>query len=161
MQVCFAGGCFWCITPPLRAVKGVTRITAGYCGGEEASPVYEQVKAQKTGHRETVRVEYDENIVSFAQLMEVFLANVDPFDGGGQFIDRGASYTLAVYHYKNEQRAEALRQIAALEVSSGKKVCIDVQPCGTFWRAEEYHQNFDLKNPEALEKELIESGRKH
>ena len=156
----FAGGCFWCITPPLRNLPGVSRVTSGYCGGCEEAPSYQAVKSQQTGHRETVCVEYDPAVLPYENLVKTFLDNVDPFDGGGQFIDRGHSYTLAIYWETPEEEETANRCILQLEEEACRKTAVAVEKAGTFWRAEEYHQNYDLKNPEAFEKELRESGRK-
>ena len=156
----FAGGCFWCITPSFREKEGVLEVISGYAGGSEVNPCYEDVKLQKTGHRETIRVDYDSEKVSFRELFNIFLAGVDPFDAGGQFIDRGFSYTLAVYYLSEQQKQIAEDRIRKLEAGSGKQVCISLEPFRNFYTAEEYHQNYDLKNPEAFEKELIESGRK-
>lgn len=159
MKAYFAGGCFWCVTPIYR-VWGVDRITCGYSGGEEENPCYKDVKAQKTGHRETLELEYNPEKVSYGKLLDIFLANVDPYDAEGQFIDRGFSYTLAVYYQSAEEKALAEEKIRALEAGSGRRARIALEPFKSFWRAEEEHQDFDRKNPEALEKELIESGRK-
>lgn len=156
----FAGGCFWCITPVFDQMPGITAVTSGYCGGDEPAPTYEQVKHQETGHRETICIQYDPHQVSYARLLDLFLANVDPYDDGGQFIDRGLSYTLAVYYTDDTEKDTVLRKIAALEQRSGRNVCVAVEPLKEFYTAEEYHQNFYLKNPEAFEKELEESGRK-
>lgn len=159
MKAYFAGGCFWCVTPIYR-VWGVDRITCGYSGGEEENPCYKDVKAQKTGHRETLELEYNPEKVSYGKLLDIFLANVDPYDAEGQFIDRGFSYTLAVYYQSAEEKALAEEKIRTLEAGSGRRARIALEPFKSFWRAEEEHQDFDRKNPEALEKELIESGRK-
>ena len=156
----FAGGCFWCITPSFREKEGVLEVISGYAGGSEINPCYEDVKLQKTGHRETIRIDYDPSKVSFRELFNLFLVGVDPFDAGGQFIDRGFSYTLAVYYLSETQRQIAEDRIRKLEEISEKQVCISLEPFRNFYTAEEYHQNYDLKNPEAFEKELIESGRK-
>lgn len=156
----FAGGCFWCITPNFKETEGVSDVISGYCGGDEIAPTYAQVKSQSTGHRETIRVDYDEKLVSFDTLLDIFLCGVDPFDADGQFIDRGFSYTLAIYYVLEEQRICAQQRIGALESSSGKKVYIAVEPFKCFYAAEEEHQDYYLKNPEAFERELIESGRK-
>ena len=156
----FAGGCFWCITPTFRETEGVEDVISGYSGGSEVNPVYEDVKNQKTGHRETIRIDYDPSRVSFRELFNLFLCGVDPFDDGGQFIDRGFSYTLAVYYLSDTQKQTAIDRIRKLEKTSGKQVFISIEPFRNFYTAEEYHQNYDLKNPEAFEKELIESGRK-
>lgn len=156
----FAGGCFWCITPAFREKDGVCQVTSGYSGGAEINPRYEDVKTQRTGHRETIRIDYNPAKVSFRELFNLFLVGVDPFDAGGQFIDRGFSYTLAVYYLSNTQKQIAEDRIRKLEETSGKKVFISVEPYRNFYTAEEYHQNYDLKNPEAFEKELVESGRR-
>ena len=156
----FAGGCFWCITPSFREKEGVLEVVSGYSGGAEVDPRYEDVKQQKTGHRETIRIDYDPSKVSFRELFNIFLVGIDPFDAGGQFIDRGFSYTLAVYYLSENQKQIAEDRIRKLEETSGQKVYISVEPFRNFYTAEEYHQNYDLKNPEAFEKELMESGRK-
>lgn len=155
----FAGGCFWCITPVFEML-GVNKIVSGYSGGDEKNPVYEDVKAQRTGHREAFSLEFDPTVVTYEKLLQVFLANVDPFDEGGQFIDRGFSYTLAVFYTSEEQKKLAEKKIAELEMREGKKAYIAVEPFKSFYDAEEYHQEYHKKNPEAFERELIESGRK-
>lgn len=155
----FAAGCFWCITPTFYQMAGVRRVTSGYSGGKEAAPTYEDVKYQRTGHRETIAIEYNEARLSYSELLDVFLANVDPFDEGGQFIDRGHSYTLAVYYQTETEHEAAQTAIVQLEAESGKKVHVAVEPFQTFYAAEEYHQDYYRKNPEAFRKELIESGR--
>ncbi|MBR5742441.1 MAG: peptide-methionine (S)-S-oxide reductase MsrA [Clostridia bacterium] len=155
----FAGGCFWCVTPSFRDAPGVTGVTSGYSGGEEADPTYEAVKSQRTGHRETVRVTYDESLTSFQALFDLFLESVDPFDGGGQYIDRGRSYTLAAYYGNEEERTCAEKALRKLEAASGRTPAVALEPFRAFYEVEEYHQDYDLKNPEAFEKELRESGR--
>ena len=155
----FAGGCFWCITPVFKGMDGVPDVISGYSGGEEVDPVYADVKSQRTGHRETIRIDYDPEKVSFAQLFQTFLGGVDPFDGGGQFIDRGHSYTLAVYYRSEEERRIAEEAIKQLEATSGRTVCISVEPFKNFYSAEEEHQDYYLKHPEEFRQELIDSGR--
>ena len=155
----FAGGCFWCITPAFRELPGVSDVVSGYSGGGEENPTYEDVKFQRTGHRETIRIDYDPEAVSFEALMDVFLASVDPFDPDGQFIDRGFSYTLAVYYLSEEQRRAALAKLEKLQQESGQTVYVRVEPFRSFWRAEEYHQDYYLKHPEEFRQELISSGR--
>lgn len=157
----FAGGCFWCITPAFKEKDGVLDVVSGYSGGCEADPAYADVKYQRTGHRETIRIDYLPDRVSFAELFQLFLDGVDPFDGGGQFIDRGHSYTLAVYYLSEDQRRTAESGIQALEAASGRPVYISVEPFQNFYRAEEEHQDYYLKHPEEFEQELIVSGRKN
>ena len=156
----FAGGCFWCITPTFKETEGVIDVTSGYCGGTEENPTYSEVKSQQTGHRETIKIDYDSEKVSFRELFEIFLNGVDPFDGEGQFIDRGHSYTLAVYYNDAEEKAAVEEMIAELEKTSGRKVYIALEPFGAFYSAEEEHQNYYINYPEEFEKELIKSGRK-
>ena len=155
----FASGCFWCITPTFQERAGVRKVTSGYCGGLEENPTYQDVKAQKTGHRETVMVTYNPEKISYRELVDIFLANVDPFDGGGQFIDRGFSYTLAAYYETVEELQILKSSIRALASASGKQPQIALEPFVRFWPAEEYHQDYYKKHPAEFRQELIESGR--
>ncbi len=159
-QAYFAGGCFWCIGGFFEEMAGVKSVTSGYSGGDEPEPSYEDVKAQKTGHRETIKIEYDGNLIGFKDLLDFFIANVDPFDGGGQFIDRGRSYTLAVYYTCEEDRKIAEEAVEKLRDESRKEVFIAVEPFKSFYEAEDRHQHYSLRHPEEFEKELEESGRR-
>ncbi len=155
----FAGGCFWCITPTFRELEGVTDVVSGYSGGTEVNPAYIDVKQQKTGHRETIRIDFDPEAVRFQTLFDIFLGGVDPFDEDGQYIDRGHSYTLAVYYVSEDQRQIAEAGIRALEAESGQQVFIALEPFSGFYPAEEEHQDYYRKHPEEFRRELIESGR--
>lgn len=155
----FAGGCFWCITPTFKEMPGVADVVSGYAGGDEINPTYELVKSQKTGHRETIRIDFDENTVTFASLLDIFLCSIDPYDDGGQFIDRGHSYTLAIYPTDAKQKAAAQKAVDALQAQSDRKVCIAIEPFKSFYPAEEYHQDYYLKHPVEFQQELIDSGR--
>ena len=155
----FAGGCFWCITPTFQEMAGVRKVVSGYCGGTEENPSYEDVKKQRTGHRETISIDYNPEMRTYRDLVQTFLKNVDPFDDGGQYIDRGHSYTLAVYYQTEDERTTALEEIAALEAASHQTVTIAVEPFSRFYTAEEEHQDYYLKHPKEFRKELIESGR--
>lgn len=156
MNAYFAGGCFWCITPVFAECKGVKKVTSGYCGGQEVNPTYQDVKAQKTGHRETVKVEYDETEISFAELLELFLGAVDLYDGEGQFIDRGHSYTLAVYYTDDSQKDVITSRINRFD----KPVCVAVEKFAAFYDAEDDHQDYYVKHPQEFAEELAHSGRK-
>lgn len=155
----FAGGCFWCITPIFK-MYGASEVICGYAGGDEVNPTYEDVKHQKTGHRETICVVYDPAKVTYEKLLAIYLANIDPYDGEGQFIDKGFSYTTAIFYNNESEHEAAVKAIEALEKESGNKAKISIEPYKNFYKAEEYHQDYYLKNPEAFERELIESGRK-
>ena len=145
----FAGGCFWCMEPPFDKLDGVLSTTSGYTGGAEVNPTYRQVASGRTGHREAVRIEYDPKRVDYARLLEVFWRNIDPLDRRGQFCDKGAHYTSAIYALDDEQRAAAEASRAAL-ASGGKlkgEIQTEILPAGTFYPAEEYHQDYYTKNP--------------
>ena len=156
----FAGGCFWCITPFFKMNPGVLAVVSGYSGGEEENPTYLDVKTQKTGHRETVAVTYDPALVPYTELLDIFLSGVDPYDEGGQFIDRGHSYTLAVYYETEEEKALAEKMLLDLEAASGQKTFVAIESFKSFYPAEDEHQDYYLKHPEEFEKELLDSGRK-
>lgn len=155
----FAGGCFWCITPNFYEIPGVSEVISGYSGGTEVNPTYQEVKSQKTAHRETIAIRYDETVASYRTLLEAFVENVDPFDEGGQYIDRGHSYTLAVYYETAEEKAAAEEIVDRVRWDSGREPAISIEPFLGFYTAEEYHQDFFKKNPEKFRQELIESGR--
>ena len=155
----FAGGCFWCITPTFKETPGVSAVISGYAGGDLQNPTYKDVKTQKSGHRETIKIDFDSEQVSFDELFSIFLCRVNPFDEGGQFIDRGFSYTLAVYYTSEEQKETAAKAIHDLEQLAGMKAHISLEPYKNFFEAEEEHQDYYLKNPEEFHKELVESGR--
>ncbi len=159
MKAYFAGGCFWCVTP-IYKMYGVDKVICGYSGGDEVNPTYEEVKSQKTGHRETIMLEYDNNTVTYENLLDIYFSNVDPFDKDGQYIDKGFSYTLAIYYTTEEERRIAEERVKKIEEVSGRKTYVAIEPFKSFYEAEEYHQDYYLKNPEEFEKELIESGRK-
>ena len=155
----FAGGCFWCITPTFNEMDGVLDVVSGYSGGEEVNPTYADVKKQKTRHRETIRIDFDPAKVTFEELLEIFLSSVDPFDPDGQFIDRGHSYTLAVYYCSESQQQAAEAAVRALAEESGQSVYVSIEPFTAFYKAEEEHQDYYLKHPEEFRQELIDSGR--
>ena len=145
----FAGGCFWCMEPPFDRLEGVVSTTSGYTGGTVAGPSYEQVSAGGTGHVEAVRVVYDPAKVDYRTLLEVFWRNVDPLDAAGQFCDRGDEYRPAVVSHDEEQRRLAEASKAAL-VASGRfaqPIAVAVEPARAFYVAEDYHQDYYLRNP--------------
>lgn len=153
----FAGGCFWCIASVYTSIKGVKNVTSGYSGGDELNPSYFDVKNQKTNHRETIKIEYDENQVSYLDLLEIFLSNVDVHDKDGQYIDRGHSYTLAIYYVDDKQKQITLERLSQYN----EEIYVSIEPFKVFYEAEEYHQNYHLKHPKEFNQEMIESGMKN
>lgn len=143
----FAGGCFWCMEPPFDALPGVSATTSGYTGGQKVNPSYEQVSAGDTGHVEAVQIAYDPKQISYEKLLEVFWRNVDPLDSGGQFCDRGSTYTTAIFYANEEQKKLAEQSKTAIEKKLGKTVVTTIRPATTFYAAEDYHQDYYKKNP--------------
>lgn len=141
----FAGGCFWCVESDFDHIKGVKETVSGYIGGRLDNPTYESHTSN--GDREAVQITYDPAMVSYEQLLKVFFRTVDPTDDGGQFCDRGHSYTTAVYTLNEGQAqlAEAARQDAAKALE--RTIVTEIVDAPTFWPAEDYHQNFHAKNP--------------
>jgi|SRR3989344_1216526 len=143
----FAGGCFWCMEPPYDKLPGVVATTSGYSGGQKVNPTYEQVSAGDTGHIEAVQIVFDPKKIGYEKLLEVFWRNVDPLDKGGQFCDRGSTYTTAIFYQSEEQKKLAEQSKATIEKKLGKAVVTAIRPAATFYAAEDYHQDYYQKNP--------------
>jgi peptide-methionine (S)-S-oxide reductase len=142
----FAGGCFWCVESDFDKVGGVISTTSGYIGGTNDNPTYENHTAAR--HREAVEIVYDPSRVSYEALLSAFFRSVDPTDGGGQFCDRGFSYSTAVYAVGDGQLAAAQDAKAeAAEALGGVQLATEIVPAPQFWPAEEYHQDYYTKNP--------------
>ena len=145
----FAGGCFWCMEPPFDKLPGVVSTTSGYTGGELADPTYEQVSAGGTGHAEAVQVRYDPARISYAKLLEIYWRNVDPLTPDRQFCDGGSQYRSAIFYHDAEQRALAERTKAEIEKSGrfDRPIVTQIVAAFAFYPAEEYHQDYYLRNP--------------
>jgi peptide-methionine (S)-S-oxide reductase len=139
----FAGGCFWCVESDFDKLKGVTATVSGYTGGDSANPTYRDHE----GHIEAVEVTYDPSVVTYRQLADYLLRHVDPLDSGGQFCDRGFSYTTAIFAADAGETAAAKAAIAEAEAILKKGVVTPVRERAPFWIAEEYHQDYYKKNP--------------
>ena len=143
----FAGGCFWCMEPPYDTLTGVVATTSGFTGGQKANPSYKEVSGGNTGHIEAVQIAYDPTKISYEKLLEVFWRNVDPLDGGGQFCDRGHEYTTAIFYQNEEQKKLAEQSKSAIEKQLKRPVATIIRPAAPFYAAEDYHQDYYLKNP--------------
>jgi len=145
----FAGGCFWCMEPPYDKLEGVVSTTSGYIGGKKVNPTYEEVSGGGTGHTEAVEVVYDPKKVGYQKLLEVYWRNVDPTDRRGQFCDRGSHYRPEIFVHDAEQRK--LAEASKAEVSKTKPfradIVVPITDAPTFYAAEDYHQDYYLKNP--------------
>ena len=145
----FAGGCFWCTEADFDKVKGVISTTSGYTGGQVANPTYRQVSAGGTGHAEAVKVVYDPSQVTYEKLLQVFWHSIDPLAKDRQFCDSGDQYRSAIFVHGAEQRRAAEASKKAIEASGRFKQPVQTQivDAGAFYDAEDYHQDYYLKNP--------------
>lgn len=157
----FGGGCFWCMEPPFEQLKGVIEVSAGYSGGDEKNPTYEQVSSGRTGHIESVRVVYDPKIISYKELLDTFWRYVDPTDPGGQFADRGDHYKTAIFYSDDEEKQIAEKSRDALAASGvfDRPIATAIRPVKPFYPAEEYHQDYYKKNVAHYEAYKVGSGR--
>jgi peptide-methionine (S)-S-oxide reductase len=145
----FAGGCFWCMEPPYDKLDGVIATTSGYMGGFKRHPTYEEVSRGVTGHTEVVQVAYDPKRVSYEKLLDVFWKNIDPTVKDAQFCDHGTQYRTAIFAHTEDQKKAADASKAALEKAKPFREAIvtPVVAASEFWPAEDYHQDYYLKNP--------------
>jgi peptide-methionine (S)-S-oxide reductase len=133
-----AGGCFWCVESDFEKVKGVMDVVSGYTGGKSQNPTYRNHE----GHYEAVEITFDNAVISYDQLVAKFLRSVDVLDAGGQFCDRGDAYRTAIFVTGETQKAAALAAVAEAEAALGQKIVTPVLDAGTFWVAEDYHQDY-------------------
>jgi peptide methionine sulfoxide reductase msrA/msrB len=159
----FAGGCFWCIESTFEHVDGVKSAVSGYTGGRKENPTYEEVCSGTTGHLEAVQVTYDPARVSYTELLNVFWKNIDPTDGGGQFVDRGSQYRSAIFYHNDEQKRLAEQSKAALGKSGlfKRPLATEIRKAERFYPAEEYHQDYYRKNALKYRMYKDHSGREH
>ncbi len=145
----FAGGCFWCVESDFDKIEGVISTTSGYIGGNVANPTYEQVSSKTTGHAEAVEIVYDPKKVSYERLVEYFWRTIDPTTKDRQFCDGGTPYRTAIFAHNAEQLKAAQGSRAALEKSKPFKepIVTEIVLATAFYPAEDYHQDYYLKNP--------------
>src|ERR1700719_1316751 len=157
----FAGGCFWCIQPAFDKAPGVIKTTVGYCGGTEPNPTYELVGSEKTKYRESIEIVYDPAKISFDQLLDIYLKQIDPTQGDGQFTDIGPSYRAAIFYGDADEKkiAEASKEKLAKSGKFKKPIVTEILPATTFYPAEDYHQKYSEKNPEHFQAFEEGSGR--
>ncbi len=142
----FAGGCFWCLEHDLEALDGVISAESGYSGGALTNPTY----ANHSGHQEVVKVSFDPNIISYKDLLKQYWVNIDPFDDKGQFCDRGDSYKPVIFTSNQDQERDAkeIREnISVILNTPMDQLKVDIIDSKVFWLAENYHQDFAVKNP--------------
>ena len=148
-EAVLAGGCFWCLEHDLEELPGVLDVESGYSGGKKPNPTYQEVSAGGTGYQESVRVRFDNTKLRYEALLRAYWRNIDPFDGGGQFCDRGDSYRPVIFTTSATQAVEARNSLVAAARELGKPASslkVGVRALTHFWPAETYHQNYARRN---------------
>ena len=146
MKAVFGGGCFWCLDAIFRRVKGIKKVTVGYAGGRRPNPTYEQVCTGVTGHAEVVEIEYDENVISYDELLDIFFDIHDPTQLNRQGNDIGTQYRSIILYLDEDQKQKALKKIEDLK-RKGIDVVTEVKRLEKLYKAEDYHQNYYENNP--------------
>lgn len=146
----FGGGCFWCTEAAFEEIEGVESVTSGYAGGHAENPSYREVCSGSTGHAEVVQLEYDPEVITYEELLEVLFTIHDPTQLDRQGPDVGTQYRSIILHHDDDQREIAESYVEALDEEGGydDDVVTEVEPLETFYRAEEKHQDYFEKNPQ-------------
>ncbi|MDP2561555.1 peptide-methionine (R)-S-oxide reductase MsrB [Psychrobium sp. 1_MG-2023] len=157
----FAGGCFWCMEHPFEKIEGVSAATSGYAGGTTVNPAYKQVASGKTNHVEAVQVHFDSSKVNYQQLLDIYWRQIDPTDNKGSFVDRGAHYRPVIYFHNPEQEKLAKKSLVSYTETGRypKPITLEISPFTTFYKAEDYHQDYYRKNPLRYKYYRSRSGR--
>ena len=144
-ELILAGGCFWCLEHDLESLNGINFVQSGYSGGNLQNPTYEN----HDGHQEVVLVNYDSKLVSLSEILRLYLRNIDPLDGKGQFCDRGDSYRPVIFFKGKIEESDAKNALVSASNELGvplEKISVELKSKGQFWLAEEYHQDFAERN---------------
>ena len=141
----FGGGCFWCMEESFDKVDGVINVVSGYSGGTKPNPTYKEVTYGDTGHIEVVEITYDTKKISFAELLNIFWKNIDPFDATGQFCDKGYSYRSVAFYQNDDEKKLIENSIKVLKKKFNKEIVTYVRSFDKFYQAEVYHQDFYVK----------------
>jgi peptide-methionine (S)-S-oxide reductase len=157
----FAGGCFWCMEPPYDKLEGVHKTIVGYTGGTKKNPTYQEVSNGTTGHAEAVEVHYDPKVISYEKLVDTFWRNINPITIDKQFADEGSQYRTAIFYHNEEQKRIAEASKKEIEDSGKYKepIVTQIVPASVFYPAEEYHQDYYIKNGVHYQMYRIGSGR--
>lgn len=143
----FAGGCFWCMEPPYDKLGGVSSTISGYAGGKKKNPTYEEVSSGRTGHTEVVQITYDPKKITYEKLLEVFWINIDPLTPNRQFCDVGSQYRTAIFYHDENQKRLAEDSKKALSKRFKEPIVTEIVAYSEFYPAEDYHQDYYMKNP--------------
>ena len=145
-QATFGGGCFWCTEAVYLALKGVESVESGYSGGKTDNPTYGQVSSGRTGHAEVIQIKFDPSIISYKEILEIFFATHDPTTLNRQGADVGTQYRSIILYHDDEQRQIAQQTIINLKDEYKNPIVTQVEPYTTFYKAEDYHQNYYENN---------------
>ncbi|MCU4435533.1 peptide-methionine (S)-S-oxide reductase MsrA [Acinetobacter bereziniae] len=145
-QALFGGGCFWCTEAVFLQLKGVQKVVSGYAGGHTTNPTYEAICNGDTNHAEVILIDFDEQQISYQQLLTVFFAIHDPTTLNRQGNDIGTQYRSVIYYFNEQQKVESESFIEQLK-ADGLDIVTELSPAPIFHPAEEYHQNFFARNP--------------
>lgn len=148
-KITFGNGCFWCTEAIFESLKGVKKVASGYMGGGTENPSYKEVCTGKTGHAEVIDLEYDADEITFEELLLVFFKTHNPTTLNRQGADIGTQYRSAIFYYDEEQKHQAGHMIKTLaeEKVYNQPIVTEITPASTFWKAEDYHQNYFTNNP--------------
>ena len=141
------GGCFWCVEAVLLELKGVQKVVSGYSGGSIKNPTYREICSGLTGHAEVVQVSFDADVITYEDLLTVFMTTHDPTTLNRQGADKGTQYRSVIYYHDEAQKAAAERVIANLGSYFNDPIVTEVSPLDVFYEAEDYHQNYYANNP--------------
>ena len=144
-EVVLAGGCFWCLEHDLESLKGVNSVKSGYSGGYLQNPSYDN----HAGHQEVVLLNFDPEVVNLSEIYRLYFRNIDPLDGGGQFCDRGDSYRPVIFFENLDEKNEASKSLLSASKELGvtlEEISVELKPKSQFWIAEDYHQDFAVRN---------------
>ncbi len=155
----FAGGCFWSVELLFDKVDGVLSTTSGFTGGTKKNPTYDQVVTGTTGHAESVLVTYDPKKVSYEKLLDVFWRNIDPLTPNGQFCDFGSQYRTAIFYQNETEKRFAEKSKTTLQGRFKQPIVTEIVAASQFYPAEDYHQDFHLKNPTRYQLYRVACGR--
>ena len=143
----FAGGCFWCMEEFFEKVKGIEEVISGYSGGYTKNPTYKEVTYGNTGHFESAKIVYNEDVITYKELLNLYWKNIDPFDAAGQFCDKGLSYRSVAFYKTQSEKNEIKNSISNIEKKfKDKKVVTFIRKFEKFYPAEDYHQNYYQEN---------------
>lgn len=163
----FGGGCFWCVEAVIQKLRGVVKVTSGYAGGHDQRPNYNSVCSGVTGHAEVVQVDFDPTVLSFDDVIEVFMTSHDPTQVDGQGADIGTQYRSIILYHNEEQKKSAEKIITLLSPLFSSPIVTELKPLETFYPAEEYHQDYYQQNPNnrycaiVIEPKLAKLRQKH